>query len=93
MGTFAGALAARKIEVDNGKVQAHARGEVENEGGTLIIRRIHVHLKLAAPETARETVERVHGMYAEKCPIYRSLIAAIQITTSYELMAGMKAAD
>jgi uncharacterized OsmC-like protein len=38
-------------------------------------------------------VERVHGMYAEKCPIYRSLIAAIQITTSYELMAGMKAAD
>ena len=93
MGTFAGALAARKIEVDNGKVQAHARGEVENEGETLIIRRIHVHLKLAAPESARETVERVHGMYAEKCPIYRSLIAAIQITTSYELMAGMKAAD
>jgi len=93
LGTFAGALAARKIEVDNGKVQAHARGEVENEGGTLIIRRIHVHLKLAAPESARETVERVHGMYAEKCPIYRSLSSAIQVTTSYELMAGMGAAD
>jgi uncharacterized OsmC-like protein len=92
LGTFAGALAARKIEVDNGKVQAHARGEVENEGGTLIIRRIHVHLKLAAPESARETVERVHGMYAEKCPIYRSLTPAIKITTSYELVAGMKAA-
>ena len=91
MGTFAGALAARKIEVDNGKVTAHARGEVENEGGTLIIRRIHVHLKLVAPESAREAVERVHGMYAEKCPIYRSLIPAIQITTSYELIAGMKA--
>ncbi len=91
MGTFAGALAARKIEVDNGKVKAHARGEVENEGGTLIIRRMHVHLKLAAPESARETVERVHGMYAEKCPIYRSLIAAIAITTSYELVAGATA--
>jgi uncharacterized OsmC-like protein len=64
---------------------------VENEGGTLIIRRIHVHLKLVAPESAREAVERVHGMYAEKCPIYRSLIPAIQITTSYELIAGMKA--
>jgi uncharacterized OsmC-like protein len=90
LGTFAGALAARKIEVDNGKVQAHARGEVEDEGGTLIIRRIHVHLKVAASESARETVERVHGMYAEKCPIYRSLTSAIQITTSYELVAGMK---
>jgi uncharacterized OsmC-like protein len=91
LGTFAGALAARKIEVDNGKVTAHARGEVENEGGTLIIRRIHVHLKLVAPESAREAVERVHGMYAEKCPIYRSVTPAIQITTSYELMAGMTA--
>jgi len=93
MGTFAGALAARKIEVDNGKVQAHARGEVENEGGTLIIRRIHVHLKLDAAEGVREIVERVHGMFAEKCPIYRSLVAAIQITTSYELVAGTKAAS
>ena len=72
-------------------MKAHARGEVENEGGTLILLRIHVHLKVAAPESARETVERVHGMYAEKCPIYRSLIAAIQITTSYELMAGATA--
>jgi uncharacterized OsmC-like protein len=85
LGTFAGALAARKIEVDNGKVRAHARGEVENEGGTLIIRRIHVLLKLEAPESAREIVSRVHEVYASKCPIYRSLIPAIQITTSYEL--------
>jgi uncharacterized OsmC-like protein len=40
---------------------------------------------VAAPESAREIVERVHGVYAEKCPIYRSLIPAIQITTTYEL--------
>jgi uncharacterized OsmC-like protein len=72
-------------------VTAHATGEVENQGGTLIIKRIHVHMKLAAPESERETVERVHKVFADKCPIYRSLIPAIQITTSYELRTGMTA--
>ena len=48
-------------------------------------------LKLSAPESARETVERVHEVFAKKCPIYRSLIPAIQITTSYEL-TGTQAA-
>ena len=43
----------------------------------LVIRRIHVTLKLAAPEEARETVERVHGMYAMRCPLYRTLHTAI----------------
>jgi uncharacterized OsmC-like protein len=42
-------------------------------------------LKLAAPESVKETVERVHEVFAKKCPIYRSLIPAIQITTNYEL--------
>jgi uncharacterized OsmC-like protein len=30
-------------------------------------------------------VERVHGIFANKCPIYRSLHTAIQITSSYTL--------
>jgi len=49
-----------------------------------------VLLKVAAPESARETIGRVHEVFAKKCPIYRSLIPAIQITTSYEL-TGAKA--
>ena len=50
------------------------------------IRRIHVAMKLAAPESARETVERVHGMYGMRCPLYRTLHKAIQLTSSYELV-------
>ncbi len=47
----------------------------------MVIRRIHVRLRLKADETQRETVERLHGFYADKCPVYRSLKAAIAITT------------
>ena len=47
----------------------------------LVIKRIHVKLKLKANEEHRATAERVHGMYAERCPVYRSLIGAIAITT------------
>ena len=54
---------------------------MELEDNVLVIKRIHVRLKLKAAESQRETAIRVHGIYADRCPIYRSLIAAIQITT------------
>jgi uncharacterized OsmC-like protein len=56
-------------------------GEVELEDNVLVIRRIHVRLKLKTEESNRETANRVHGFFAGKCPIYVSLKAAIQITT------------
>lgn len=58
---------------------------MESDGGVLVIKRIHARFTLAADESARETVERVHGFYADKCPVYRSLKDAIEITSSYEL--------
>jgi uncharacterized OsmC-like protein len=60
-------------------------GEVELEDGVLVIRRIHVRLKLKTDESNRETANRVHGFFAGKCPIYISLRAAIQITTELVL--------
>lgn len=56
-------------------------GEVELEDHVLVIRRIHVVLKLKAEESQRETAIRVHGFYADKCPVYRTLKPAIAITT------------
>ena len=64
VGTFGGALEARKIDASNGKLVAEITGEVETEEGVLIIRRIHVVMPLAAPASSRETIERVHGLYA-----------------------------
>ena len=60
---------------------SEAVGEVELEGNVLVIRRIHVKLRLRAEEQHRETASRVHGFFAEKCPVYLSLYKAIAITT------------
>ena len=54
----------------------------------LVIRRIHVTYRLAAGEEHRDTVERVHGMHASRCPVYRTLENAIDITTEYVMTAG-----
>jgi uncharacterized OsmC-like protein len=85
VGTFGGALEARQIDASNGKLVADITGEVETEEGVLVIRRIHVVMHVAAPASARDTIDRVHGMYAMRCPLYRTLHNAIQLTSSYVL--------
>ena len=57
------------------------------DGNVLVIRRIRVDYKLRAPESVRETVERVHGFHAERCPVALSIRAAIEIRTSFELVS------
>ena len=51
----------------------------------LVLRRIHVRLELKAEAAHRETAERVHGFFAESCPLYRRLKPAIAITTELVL--------
>ena len=46
MGTFGGALEARQIDASNGKLTAEVTGEVETEEDVLVIRRIHVVMRL-----------------------------------------------
>ena len=53
----------------------------------LVIRRIHVKLKLKAGEEHRAVAERVHGFFAAKCPVYLTLHKAIAITTELVLLA------
>ena len=60
-------------------------GEVETEDHVLIIRRIHTTLKLKADRSHWETAQRVHGFFADRCPVYRSLKAAIEISTELVL--------
>jgi uncharacterized OsmC-like protein len=89
MGTFGGALEARQIDPNGGKLTADVVGEVETEDNVLVIRRIHVAMRLAASSDMREVVERVHGVYAMRCPLYRTLHSAIALTSSYELVESI----
>ncbi len=51
----------------------------------MVVRRIHVVYELEAGEEHRETVERVHGVHKEKCPVYLSIHRAIDITTEVRM--------
>jgi len=62
-------------------------GEIETEDNVLVIRRIHVAMRLVAGAELKDKIERVHGMYAMNCPLYRTLHKAIELTSSYELVA------
>ena len=87
LGTFGGALEARQIDASGGRLTADVTGEVEKEDGVLVIRRIHVRMRLAAASEMSETIERVHEFYAMRCPLYRTLHSAIALSSSYELVA------
>lgn len=87
--TFGGALEARQIDASHGKLTADITGEVEQEEGVLVIRRIHVAMRLAAPPEVKLTAERVHDIYAMRCPLYRTLHKAIQLTSSVELASSI----
>jgi hypothetical protein len=88
LGTFGGALEARHIDASHGRLVAEVTGEVETEDGVLVIRRIHVAMQLSASEDVRATVDRVHGIYAMNCPLYRTLHKAIQLSSSYTLVSA-----
>jgi hypothetical protein len=67
-------LEARQIDASNERLVSEAVGEVELEDNVLVIRRIHVILKLKAEASHRETATRVHGFFADRCPVYRTFV-------------------
>jgi uncharacterized OsmC-like protein len=80
-GTFGGALEARQIRACNDLLVTRVTGEVELEEKVLVIRRIHVRFELKVSPGQRETAQRVHGLFADSCPLYRTLKHAIAITS------------
>jgi uncharacterized OsmC-like protein len=66
---------------------SEASGEIELDDGVLVIKRIHVtyHLRLEA-DADRKSVERAFSHHMPRCPVYRSIGAAFEITTSLETL-------
>ena len=65
----------------------HTSGEIEVEDGVLVIKRIHVRYELQVDADAgRAKIDRAFEHHMPRCPVYRSLERAIEITTSLELV-------
>ncbi|MGH3144490.1 MAG: OsmC family protein, partial [Rubrobacter sp.] len=84
--TFRGALAARQVSFEN--LRADTVGEIEVEGKVLVIKRIKQTFHLTAKGRDRETIERVLGVYADSCPVARSVKNSIEITSELDLDTG-----
>jgi uncharacterized OsmC-like protein len=83
LGTFRGALVARQVSFDD--LYADTVGEVETEGKVLVIKRIRQIFHLVADEKDREKIERVLKVYADSCPVARSIKGSIEITSELDL--------
>ena len=80
-------LAARKILLEDGDLVGEATGEIEKEDdGVIVIKRIHVVHHLHAPDADPDAVRRSHDLHASRCPVARSLRAAIEITTEVKMV-------
>ena len=51
----------------------------------LVIKRIHQTFHLTADESDRETIERVLEVYANGCPVARSVKGCIEISSELDL--------
>ena len=55
----------------------------------LVIKRIHVAYTLRAdPAADREKIDRAFERHMPRCPVYRSIHRAIDITTSLNVASG-----
>ena len=79
------ALAVRQVSFDKNSFYADVVGEVETEGKVLVVKRIRITFHLAAHEGDRETIERVVQVYADSCPVARSIRDSIEITSELDL--------
>ena len=57
---------------------------MEAEGKVLVIRRIKQTFHLDVPKEEREIVERVLSVYADSCPVARSVKGSIEISSRIE---------
>ncbi|MBA4116634.1 MAG: OsmC family protein [Rubrobacter sp.] len=85
LGTFSGALAARQVSFDKDSLYADTVGEIETENKVLVVKRIKQTLHLTAEEKDREAIERVVNVYADSCPVARSIMGSIEITSELAL--------
>ena len=59
-------------------------GEIEVESKVLVIKRIKQTFHLTADEEDRETIERMLEVYADSCPVARSVRDSIEISSDLD---------
>ena len=67
------------------ELSADTVGEIEVERKVLVIKRIKQVFHVKAGEEDREKIERVLELYADGCPVARSVKESIEISSELDL--------
>ena len=79
MGTFAAALAKRRIPTPEDRYRADVTGQIENVDGVLKITRIEVVYTLKIAPQKRSEAEACFEAFLPHCPAAQSVIGCIQL--------------
>jgi hypothetical protein len=71
-----------------GNLTAQVEGDIEDVGGVLKISRIRLRYRFRIPAGARDQVDRLLEVYAEKCPAYQSVKGCIECSGDAEIELG-----
>ena len=75
------------MNAGSGRLVGEVTGEIEVEDGVLVIKRIRVRYLLRLdPGVDRARVDRAFEHHMPRCPVYRSIRAAIDCTTELEII-------
>lgn len=88
LGTLAGGLSARGVNLTGDQISADVVGENEIRDGLPVLTRVVVNYKLKIPAATRETVERALSKHQEKCPTASSLKGAVEVSWTADITEG-----
>jgi len=79
-------LESRGVPAGDGRLRSDAIGEVEEEDGLLIVKRLHLthHLRVDA-DADRDAIEQAHEYHVSRCDLAQTVIGCIDITTDLKL--------
>jgi uncharacterized OsmC-like protein len=90
--TFGGALTARGVPVDGERLLAEADGTIEKRDGIMVLTRIDVRYRLVADPAKEPEIMRAHEHHIPACGVARSVMEAIEISSTVELVPATAAA-
>ncbi|MCU0307279.1 MAG: OsmC family protein [Thermoleophilia bacterium] len=84
--TLGGALTARGVPVDGDRLAAEADGVIEVEDGIMVLTGVEVRYRLVADPAREAEIMRAHEHHVPACGVARSVMKAIDIRTTLELV-------
>ena len=84
--TLGGALTARGVPVDGDRLAAEADGTIEVRDGVMVVGRIDVRYRLVADPAKEPEIMRAHTHHIPACGVAKSVMAAIDISSTLELV-------